>query len=66
MHVLDWPDRILALPPIDARIVRAAMLRGAAPVAVQQSELGVVLTLPPPIGDEPDRVVVLMTRGRRP
>jgi alpha-L-fucosidase len=65
VHVLDWPDRILSLPPIDARIVRAAMLRGGEPVTAQQSELGVVLTLPPPIGDEPDRVVVLVTRGSR-
>jgi alpha-L-fucosidase len=63
VHVLDWSDRILALPPLDARIVRAAMLRGGERVAVQQSDLGVLLTLPLSIGDEPDRVVVLETRG---
>lgn len=64
VHVLDWPDRVLALPPISPRIVRAAMLRGGERVTLQQSDLGVVLTLPASVGEEPDRVVVLVTRGR--
>lgn len=63
VHLLDWPDQVLALPPISPRIVRAAMLRGGARVTLQQSDLGVVLTLPPSVGEEPDRVVVLVTRG---
>lgn len=66
VHVLDWPDRVLALPPIAPRILRAGMLRGGERVAFQQSDLGVVLTLPPAVGEEPDRVVVLVTRRRDP
>jgi alpha-L-fucosidase len=64
VHVLDWPDRVLALPPIAPGIMRAAMLRDGARVTFQQSDLGVVLTLPPSVGEEPDRVVVLVVRGR--
>jgi alpha-L-fucosidase len=67
VHVLDWPDRVLALPSLDARIRRARMLAGGAAVPFTQGEAGVTLTLPP-AGDEPDRVVVLETtpRGVRP
>jgi len=66
VHVLDWPDRILALPPLDRRIRRAGLLAGGAPVPFTQSEAGVMLTLPSAAADEPDRVVVLeMTRGSR-
>jgi hypothetical protein len=60
VHVLDWPDRVLALPPIGARVRRARMLAGDAPVSFTQSEAGVTLTLPGSSG-EPDRVVVLET-----
>jgi alpha-L-fucosidase len=59
VHVLDWPDPTLALPPLDARVRRARML-GGADVAFTQSEAGVTLTLPPAPG-EPARVVVLET-----
>jgi alpha-L-fucosidase len=62
VHVLDWPDRVLALPPLGVRVTRASMLAGGAPVAVTQSEAGMTLTLPAGGTDEPDRVVVLVTR----
>jgi alpha-L-fucosidase len=64
VHVLDWPDRVLSLPALDVRVVRATMLAGGARVAVTQTADGVTLTLPASSGDEPDRVVVLQTKPR--
>jgi alpha-L-fucosidase len=65
VHVLDWPDRTLALPSLNARIRGARMLVGGAAVPFTQSEAGVTLTLPPAAADEPDRVVVLETTRTR-
>ena len=64
VHVLDWPDRLLALPPLGARVVRAHMLGSDVPVSVSQSDAGVTLTLPPGVDDEPDRVAVLLLARR--
>jgi len=64
VHVLDWPDRALALPMLGARVVRAYMLRSGAPVDVVQSAAGVTLTLPGGGDDEPDRVVVALLARR--
>jgi alpha-L-fucosidase len=63
VHVLDWPDRVLSLPALDARVVRATMLADGTHVGVAQTAEGVTLTLPPG-SDEPDRVVVLETKRR--
>jgi alpha-L-fucosidase len=62
VHVLDWPDRVLALPPLGAPVAGARMLAGGERMAVAQSQAGVTLTLPAAGGDEPDRVVVLTLR----
>jgi len=64
VHVLDWPDRSLSLPPVGAHIVRASMLSGGQAVSFVESRDGVTLTLPPPTTGEPDRVIVLETSGR--
>jgi hypothetical protein len=61
--VLDWPDRSLSLPLIGARVVGASMLKGGQRVDVAESRDGVALTLPPSTQDEPDRVVVLVTKA---
>ncbi|SRR5579871_2554761 len=63
VHVLDWPDRTLSLPPLGARVSRASSLPGGAAVAFAESRDGLTLTLPPPT-DEPDRVIVLVTDKR--
>jgi alpha-L-fucosidase len=67
VHVLDWPDRVLALPALSARVVGARMFVGGERVEVRQSEAGVVLTLPARGAGvaDPDRVVVLMLEARR-
>jgi alpha-L-fucosidase len=62
VHVLDWPDRSLSLPPLGARVVHSSMLRGDQQVDVVEARGGVTLTLPPSTPNEPDRVVVLVTR----
>ena len=64
VHVLSWPDRLLALPPLGARVVRARMLRTGAPVGVATSGGGVTLTLPEGGDEEADRVVVLTLAPR--
>jgi alpha-L-fucosidase len=66
VHVLNWPDRVLALPDFGARIVSASMMKDGARVAVTQTENGATLTLPPSTADDPDRVVVLVTRASPP
>ncbi len=67
VHVLDWPDRALALPPLPARVVGASMFATGERVEVRQSEAGVALTLPAGGGEahDPDRVVVLRLKARR-
>jgi len=73
VHVLDWPDPVLSLPPIGASVVSGRMLDSGEPVRVTQSAAGVTLELPPPDQEAagmppappralPDRVIVLVTR----
>jgi alpha-L-fucosidase len=64
VHVLNWPDRLLALPDFGARVVRAFVLKSGERVDVVQAASGVTLALPPAAADEPDRVIVLETRKR--
>ena len=40
VHVLDWPDRSLSLPPLGARVVRATMLKGGQQVESSSREMG--------------------------
>jgi alpha-L-fucosidase len=61
VHVLDWTDRVLALPDFGARVLHAAMLGSQAPVAFTQTPAGVTLTLPADSVAAPDRIVVLLT-----
>ncbi|HTH64542.1 MAG TPA: alpha-L-fucosidase [Gemmatimonadales bacterium] len=63
VHVLDWPDALLALPPLGARVRSAHLLHGGAAVPYQQAAAGVTLQLPPAAG-EIDRVVVVITASR--
>lgn len=58
VHVLDWPDPQLVLPPLADNVTGAALVDGR-PVPFEQSANGVVLTLPQARADQWDRVVVL-------
>ncbi len=64
VHVLDWTDPLLSLPPIGGRVTDAWMLATGEWVGVTESESGLTLSLPPGGDDEPDRVVVLKTVPR--
>ncbi|HEV8600718.1 MAG TPA: alpha-L-fucosidase, partial [Gemmatimonadales bacterium] len=66
VHVLEWPDRMLAIPGLGARILRASLLATGQLVAFASSGDGLTLTLPPGRAEEPDQVVVLVTARVRP
>jgi alpha-L-fucosidase len=65
VHVLDWPDRVLALPALGARIVEARALGTGERVPMTQSVAGVTLTIPAGGDPDPDRVFVLTLASRR-
>jgi alpha-L-fucosidase len=65
VHVLDWPDPQLSLPPLGARVRAAYALPGRAPVRFEETAAGVTLALPSPAANQPDRVVVVVTGGGR-
>lgn len=60
VHVLDWRDRLLSLPPLGAPVVRATAMRTGQGVPFTQGEAGLTLALPPAAVDEIDRVIVLV------
>jgi alpha-L-fucosidase len=62
VHVLDWRDRLLAIPVVGARVTRATMLGTGVAVDFEQTSLGLRLTLPNDGAGEPDRVIVLHTQ----
>lgn len=61
VHVLNWKAPLLALPPIQKKVTAARMLVGDAPVGFKQGSNGIVLTVPPAVSGDVDRVVVLTT-----
>ena len=63
VHVLDWRDRIIAIPIVGRRVTRATVLGSGAAVDFDQWPDGVRLTLPDGAA-EPDRVIVLRVRDR--
>jgi alpha-L-fucosidase len=65
VHVLSWPDRVLALPSFGARVQRAWLLTTGEPVSVSEGSGGVTLTLPARRQNEYDQVIVLQTSGGR-
>jgi alpha-L-fucosidase len=64
VHVLDWPDAVLSMPPLDTRIIRARQMTGQ-PVPFTQSAEALTLRVGEPATGEPVRVIVLETSGRR-
>ena len=59
VHILSWPDRVLALPSLGARVQRASLLATGQSVPFVQSDAGVTLTLPARAAEDYDQVVVL-------
>ena len=64
VHVLDWPDDVLAVPDLGVRVIGASMLRDGTHVRFTQSATSLTLELPHATTNEVDRVVVLETRRR--
>jgi alpha-L-fucosidase len=64
VHVLDWRDRLLAIPIVGVRVTRATMLDNGDTVDYEQTPVGLRLTLPGSGADEPDRVVMLLVEVR--
>ena len=58
IHVLDWPDEVLALPRLPKPVRKAALL-GGRPVTLRVADGGLLLHLPPANRDVFDTVVVL-------
>ncbi len=63
VHVLDWPDQALTLPPLGRRVLRASLLIGGAAVPFRSAPDGVTLTLPSRAAGEVDQIVVLELAG---
>jgi hypothetical protein len=64
VHLLDQPDRTLALPPLPRAVKAARLLKDGRAVAVQTTPAGVTLQLPDAARDAYDTVVVLDMGGR--
>ena len=64
VHVLDWEDPLLSLPPLPGRVVSARRLVGGALVSVTETGAGVTLALPPRRPGEVDLVVALTLEPR--
>jgi alpha-L-fucosidase len=61
VHILDWRDRIIAIPLVGAHVIRASMLGSTVAVNFEQTSRGVTLTLPDS-ATGPDRVIVVRLR----
>jgi alpha-L-fucosidase len=59
VHVLDWPDPSLLVPPVGAPVRSARLVKTGAPVPVRTVQEGIILTLPARPVDEFDTVVAL-------
>ncbi len=58
VHVLDWPDEVLALPRFPLKISGARLLRDGSRVETTGLEAALLLRLPPASRDPVDTVVV--------
>ncbi len=59
VHVLDWPDRVLAIPALEGSVTRARLLRTGDAVAYEQTADAVLLRLPERPEGLVDEVVAL-------
>lgn len=59
VHVLDWPDTVLAIPSLPGRVKSARLLKDGRPATVQQTPSGVTLTIPEDARDPYDTVIAL-------
>ena len=63
VHILDWDDRQLSLPPLPKPIRGATLLQDGSQVPFRTNSGGVTLTLPERSPDTIDLIVVLVLAG---
>jgi alpha-L-fucosidase len=63
VHVLDYPDAALTLPPLPRRVKAARLLAGQ-PITLQQTASGLTLQIPEASRDAHDTVIVLELAGK--
>jgi len=61
LHVLDWPDPVLAIPRLPARVRRASLLGSGAAVNLENISGGHLVRLPAAGRDPVDTIIVLET-----
>lgn len=59
VHVLDWPDEVLAMPKLNKPVGRATVFGTGKPVGVSEAEGSMLLKLPSESRDPIDTVIVL-------
>ena len=59
VHVLDWPDAALLLPPLPSAVRSAKLLNGGRAIDFKSGDSGTVLTIPRDAVDPIDTIVVL-------
>jgi alpha-L-fucosidase len=58
IHITQWPDETLTLPPLPAKIVKSSVLTGGT-AEVKQTDVGVAISVPKPYRQEIDTILVL-------
>ena len=66
VHVLDWSDPELSLPPLPRPVRSASRYPEGTPVALRQSPQGITLGVPPAAAGEPVRIILLRLSGGAP
>lgn len=61
LHVLDWPDPVLAIPRLPAPVRKASLLGSGAAVSLQHIDGGHLVRLPAAGRDPVDTIIVLET-----
>ncbi len=59
VHILDWQDASLALPPLPGKVRFAHFLKDGSPGEVAEAAGGLVLQIPPSARDDLDTIAVL-------
>jgi len=59
VHLLDWPDELLAIPKLPKPVVKASVFGTGQPVPVREADGGLLLKIPQAGRDPIDTVVVL-------
>jgi alpha-L-fucosidase len=63
VHVLDWPDEAILVPPLGAAVKSAKLLKTGAAVAARNLPEGVLIPLPKTAPDPYDTVIALELEG---